>query len=121
MSASLRQIHFDLEEASWVSGVGRAATIRSIVLPLVQPGLVAAMTLLFVLSMREYGSALFLTSPRTVVASVLLLEFYETANVGTTAAFSLIIVAMFAAVTLIVRGVATAFAARTSNAGAMRI
>jgi hypothetical protein len=34
---------------------------------------------------------------------VLLLEFYETANVGTTAAFSLIFVAMFVAVTLIAR------------------
>jgi iron(III) transport system permease protein len=103
MSTSLRQIHTDLEEASWISGVTRLATIRSVVLPLAGPGLMAAMTLLFVLSVREYGSALFLTNSRTVVASVLLLEFYETANVGTTAAFSLIFVAMFVAVTLIAR------------------
>jgi iron(III) transport system permease protein len=103
MSTSLRQIHSDLEEASWISGVSRLATIRSIVFPLAGPGLMAAMTLLFVLSVREYGSALFLTNSRTVVASVLLLEFYETANVGTTAAFSLIFIGMFVAVTLFAR------------------
>jgi iron(III) transport system permease protein len=106
MSTSLRHIHADLEEASWVSGVARFATIRSVVLPLAGPGLMAAMTLLFVLSVREYGSALFLTNSRTVVASVLLLESYETANVGMTAAFSLIFVAMFVAVTLTARAAA---------------
>ncbi len=113
LSSSLRQIHNDLEEASWVAGVSRFVTVRLVVIPLVGPGFVAATTLLFVLSVREYGSALFLTNSRTVVASVLLLEHYETASIGMTAAFGLIMVGMFTAIMLLAKGLA-AIVSRTA-------
>ena len=48
-STSFLQIHRELEEAAWISGRGVLATIRTIVLPLARPGVIAAMTLLFVL------------------------------------------------------------------------
>ena len=90
LSSSLLQIHKELEEAAWVSGRGMLSTIRTIVLPLAKPGVVAAMTLLFVLSIRELGSSLFLYSSGTVVMAVQLLNFYEGGNIGLTAAFSLV-------------------------------
>jgi iron(III) transport system permease protein len=90
LSTSLMQIHKELEEAAWISGRGTLSTIATIVLPLARPGVVAAMTLLFVLSIRELGSSLFLYSSGTVVMAVQLLNYYEGGNIGLTAAFSLV-------------------------------
>ncbi|MSP29618.1 MAG: iron ABC transporter permease [Acetobacteraceae bacterium] len=90
LSTSLLQIHKELEEAAWISGRGMLSTITSIVLPLARPGVVAAMTLLFVLAIRELGSSLFLYTSGTIVMAVQLLNFYEGGNTGLTAAFSLV-------------------------------
>jgi iron(III) transport system permease protein len=90
LSTSFLQIHRELEEAAWVCGKGTLATIATIVLPLARPGVIASMTLLFVLSVRELGSSLFLYTSNTMVMSVLLLDYYEGGNVGKTAAFSLV-------------------------------
>jgi iron(III) transport system permease protein len=90
LSTSFLQIHRELEEAAWICGRGLFATIRTIVLPLASPGVIAAMTLLFVLAIRELGSSLFLYTSNTMVMSVLLLDYYEGGNLGKTAAFSLV-------------------------------
>ena len=90
LSTSFLQIHRELEEAAWVCGRGVLGTIRTIVLPLASPGVLAAMTLLFVLAIRELGSSLFLYTSNTMVMSVLLLDYYEGGNLGKTAAFSLV-------------------------------
>jgi iron(III) transport system permease protein len=90
LSTSFLQIHRELEEAAWVCGKGTLGTIRTIMLPLASPGVIAAMTLLFVLSIRELGSSLFLYTSNTMLMSVLLLDYYEGGNLGKTAAFSLV-------------------------------
>jgi iron(III) transport system permease protein len=90
LSTSFLQIHRELEEAAWVCGKGMLGTIRTIVLPLARPGVIASMTLLFVLAIRELGSSLFLYTSNTMVMSVLLLDYYEGGNLGKTAAFSLV-------------------------------
>jgi iron(III) transport system permease protein len=96
LSTSFLQIHRELEEAAWVCGKGRIGTIRTIVLPLARPGTVAAMTLLFILAIRELGSSLFLYTSDTMVMAVLLLDYYEGGNTGKTAAFSLVQTALLA-------------------------
>ncbi len=90
LSTSLMQIHRELEEAAWICGRSLFGTITSVVLPLARPGVVAAMTLLFILSIRELGSSLFLYSSGTMVMAVQLLGYYEGGNIGITAAFSLV-------------------------------
>jgi iron(III) transport system permease protein len=90
LSTSMLQIHRELEEASWICGRGLLGTLRSIVLPLARPGVIAAMTLLFILAIRELGSSLFLYTSQTMVMAVLLLDYYEGGNLGITAAFSLV-------------------------------
>ena len=90
LSTSLLQIHKELEEASWICGKGMLGTIRAIVLPLARPGVIAGMTLLFILAIRELGSSLFLYTSNTMVMAVLLLDYYEGGNVGITSAFSLV-------------------------------
>jgi iron(III) transport system permease protein len=96
LSTSFLQIHKELEEAAWICGKGLLGTIRTIVLPLARPGIVAAMTLLFVLAIRELGSSLFLYTSDTTVMAVLLLDYYEGGNTGKTAAFSLVQTALLA-------------------------
>ncbi|MBN8905268.1 MAG: iron ABC transporter permease, partial [Rhodospirillales bacterium] len=90
LSTSLMQIHKELEEAAWICGRGLLGTVFSVVLPLARPGVVAAMTLLFILAIRELGSSLFLYSSGTMVMAVQLLGYYEGGNIGITAAFSLV-------------------------------
>jgi iron(III) transport system permease protein len=90
LSTSFLQIHRELEEAAWLCGKGMLGSIRTIILPLARPGVIAAMTLLFVLAIRELGSSLFLYTSNTMVMSVLLLDYYEGGNIGKTAAFSLV-------------------------------
>jgi len=96
LSTSFLQIHRELEEAAWICGRGMLGTIRTVMLPLARPGVAAAMTLLFVLSIRELGSSLFLYTSDTTVMSVLLLDYYEGGNTGKTAAFSLVQTIMLA-------------------------
>lgn len=98
LSTSLMQIHRELEEAAWICGKGLLGTIRSIVLPLARPGVIAAMTLLFILAIRELGSSLFLYTSNTMVMAVLLLDYYEGGNIGITAAFSLVQMVLLAGV-----------------------
>lgn len=88
LSSSLIQIHKELEEASWICGRGLLATIRKVVVPLTWPGLLSGMTLLFVLSIRELGSSLFLYTSDSIIMSVLLLDFWEGGSIGVSAAFS---------------------------------
>jgi iron(III) transport system permease protein len=90
LSTSFLQIHHELEEAAWICGKGMLGSIRTVILPLARPGVIAAMTLLFVLAIRELGSSLFLYTSNTMVMSVLLLDYYEGGNIGKTAAFSLV-------------------------------
>jgi iron(III) transport system permease protein len=97
LSTSFLQIHRELEEAAWVCGKGTLATIGTVVLPLARPGVIASMTLLFVLAIRELGSSLFLYTSNTMVMSVLLLDYYEGGNLGKTAAFSLVQTVLLAA------------------------
>jgi len=94
VSSSLMQIHPELEEASWLCGRGVLGTVLGVVLPLARPGVIAGMTLLFTLSIRELGSSLFLFSGSTMVMSVHLLNFFEGGNIGVTAAFSVVQVAL---------------------------
>ena len=90
LSTSLMQIHKELEEAAFICGRSLPATIRTIVLPLARPGVIAAMTLLFILSTRELGSSLFLYSTGSMVMAVQLLSYYEGGNMSITAAYSLV-------------------------------
>jgi len=116
LSTSFLQIHRELEEAAWVCGKGRIGTIRTIVLPLARPGTVAAMTLLFILAIRELGSSLFLYTSDTMVMAVLLLDYYEGGNTGKTAAFSLVQTALLA----LLIGVATRLSRGSTDASVGR-
>jgi iron(III) transport system permease protein len=115
LSSSLLQIHPELEEASWLCGRGPLSTIWHVVLPLARPGVLAGMTLLFTLTIRELGSSLFLYSSNTMVMSVHLLNLFEGGNLGVTAAFSVVQIVLLAAVLAAANGLT-----RSRKAGSPR-
>ena len=116
LSTSLMQIHRELEEAAWVCGRSLTSTIATIVLPLARPGVVAAMTLLFILSTRELGSSLFLYTSGSMVMAVQLLGYYEGGNMSITAAYSLVQMLLLA----VLIGVASRLSRGTTNASVGR-
>lgn len=60
LRASLLQVNPSLEEASRLLGRSRAATTRAIVLPLVRPGVLAGLALVFLTCMKELPATLLL-------------------------------------------------------------
>ncbi|MBC7799478.1 MAG: iron ABC transporter permease, partial [Gemmatimonadaceae bacterium] len=116
LSTSLMQIHRELEEAAWVCGRSLTSTIATIVLPLARPGVVAAMTLLFILSTRELGSSLFLYTSGSMVMAVQLLGYYEGGNMSITAAYSLVQMVLLA----VLIGIANRLSRGATNASVGR-
>jgi iron(III) transport system permease protein len=96
-SGSLLQLRRELEEAAEVSGAGWLTRFRTIVLPLLRPGLLAGGIYILIVSMRELSSASLLASPKAPVLAVLILEFQEAGNYGAVAALSLMLVAALVA------------------------
>jgi iron(III) transport system permease protein len=85
-SAALRQLHPELEEAARVAGASWQRTMRRITLPLVQPAVLAAWVLLFVMAMQEVSSSILLYTSRSVVLSVAVFDLWENGNPSDVAA-----------------------------------
>ena len=85
-SAALRQLHPELEEAARVAGASWLRTMRKITLPLVQPAMLAAWVLLFVMSMQEVSSSILLYSSHSIVLSVAVFDLWENGSPGDVAA-----------------------------------
>ena len=90
ISASLMQIHPELEESGRICGAGFFTTLRRVVIPLAWPGMLAAMILLLVLSFRELATALFLYTANTQVFSVTMFDFWERGSTGLVAVMALL-------------------------------
>jgi len=76
-TASLLQVHKELEESAAMSGASLAAVFRRIVLPLLKPGLIAGWIYIVIVSIRELSSSILLYSPGTEVVSVAIWEMWQ--------------------------------------------
>ena len=61
------QIDKSLEECARVCGAGWGYQMRTVTLPLLKPGIIAAWLLLFAASVREVGASLLLMGPHSKV------------------------------------------------------
>jgi iron(III) transport system permease protein len=77
VSASLMQIHPELEESSLTSGANWFQTFWRVTLPLLKPGIFAGWALLFVAFTRELSASVLLYSPRLEVLSVVVYDMYQ--------------------------------------------
>jgi iron(III) transport system permease protein len=76
-TASLLQVHKELEESAAMSGASLGTTFGRIVLPLLKPGLIAGWIYIVIVSIRELASSILLYSPGTEVVSVMIWELWQ--------------------------------------------
>lgn len=94
VAGALAQISRELEEASTMSGASRLFTFRRIVLPLSKAAIFAAWVTVFMIFFREFSMSVLLAGPGSPVLSVVLYDYYETANTGVLCAASIFLVAV---------------------------
>lgn len=80
VSATLTQIHPELEESSQSSGANWFKTFWYVTLPLLRPGIFAGWALLFVAFTRELSASILLFSPNQEVLSVVIFDMYGEGN-----------------------------------------
>ncbi len=91
VTATIIQIHKELEEASTACGAGFLATFRRILIPLMRPGVVAGWIILVTIFMREFSASIFLYSPGSEPLGPLIYFFYLDGWYGPMAALGLVI------------------------------
>ena len=77
MTAFLREVPRELEEAAQMDGCGHAGTLFRVVLPVVVPGLTATAILVFIFSWNEFPVALLLTNRATQTVPVAIAKFAQ--------------------------------------------
>src|SRR3954452_7679077 len=90
------QIDKSLEECAQMCGAGWGYRIRTVTVPLLWPGLIAAWLLLFVASIRELGASILLMGPHSKVITPSIVESWFASSTELTAAMALIQTAVVA-------------------------
>ncbi len=91
MSAAIRALNPEMEEAVRILGGGRLLAIRRVVAPLMKQSLVGAWLLVFIPATRELSTAVFLYGPNTRTISILLLDWSEEGNFEKLSALGMIL------------------------------
>jgi len=100
-TASMLQIHKELEESATMSGASWGTTFWRVMLPLMKPGLIAGWIYVMIVSIRELSSSILLYSPGTEVISIVVWELWENGQyVELSALGVLFILALFVLVML---------------------
>lgn len=92
-SAALLQIHRELEEAAETSGASWGQTFVRIVLPLLQPALLAGWIYIVIVSIRELSTSILLWGPGAEVLSVYIFDLWNTGHAQELSALGLMLVA----------------------------
>jgi iron(III) transport system permease protein len=93
-SASLLQLHKELEESAQLAGANWFTGFRRIVLPLLKPGLMAGWIYIMIVSIRELSSSVLLYSPDSVVVSVVLWELWQNGQYVQLSALGVMLIAV---------------------------
>lgn len=84
------QIDKSLEECARVCGAGRAYQLRTVTMPLMKPGLIAAWLLIFIASVRELGASIMLQGPNSRVIGPSIVEAFAGSGKTLTSAMALL-------------------------------
>jgi iron(III) transport system permease protein len=90
VSGVLVQLDKSLEECGEVCGASWGYRLRTITMPLLRPGLIAAWLLIFVASVRELGASILLMGPNSKVLTPAIVEAFFSSSSELTAAMALI-------------------------------
>jgi iron(III) transport system permease protein len=84
------QIDKSLEECARVCGAGWVHQMRTVTLPLLKPGMLAAWLLIFMACVRELGASVFLMGPNAKVIAPSIVSAFASSGIELTAAMALI-------------------------------
>jgi iron(III) transport system permease protein len=84
------QVDKSLEECARVCGAGWVYQLRTITLPLLKPGIIAAWLLIFMACVRELGVSVFLMGPNAKVIAPSIVSAFASSGIELTAAMALI-------------------------------
>jgi iron(III) transport system permease protein len=84
------QVDPSLEECARVCGAGWGYQMRTVTMPLLRPGLVAAWLLIFIASVRELGVSIFLMGPNSKVIAPAIVNSWLSSSSELSAAMALI-------------------------------
>jgi iron(III) transport system permease protein len=100
VSSSMMQVHDDLEHAAQIGGANRRQILWRIMLPLIRDGVASSIFIMFILSLRELTTSLFLYTTSTRTVAIVIYEKYISGNWSQVASISLIFTVALAIVTL---------------------
>lgn len=112
-SASMVQIHAELEGAAHASGATWPQTFRRITLPLLLPGLIGGFIFIFLASVRELSASILLYGLDSFTYPVALFNVTIDGSYGTASAMAVLGVAVLGTIVLLVRFVGGKFGVRT--------
>ena len=104
MSAQTTQVADELQEAAEVSGATWWQSFRTIMLPLLKPGLLAAWIFVMVHAFRELGASVLVSSFGTEVVGVAILDLWENGSFGLLSAFGIVIMGFLLTAALVAAG-----------------
>src|SRR6266487_527870 len=90
ISGVILQIDRSLEESAQMCGATWGHRLRTVTMPLLKPGLVAAWLLLFIASVRELGASILLMGPKAKVITPAIVEAWFSTSTELTAAMALL-------------------------------
>jgi iron(III) transport system permease protein len=101
VSASMMQIHNELDEAAQVAGVSWARNFIKVTLPLLRPGLLAAWFWVMVHAYRELTIALMLARSQNRTAAVVILDLWEEGSFLLLSAFGVLMFLVLMALSIV--------------------
>lgn len=90
ISGVMLQIDRTLEESAQMCGASWGYRLRTVTMPLLRPGLIAAALLLFIASVRELGASILLMGPKSKVITPTIVESWFSTSTELTAAMALL-------------------------------
>lgn len=102
-SATMLQIHKELEEASTASGASWSQTFGRIVLPLLLPGFVSGWIYVAIISLRELSASIFLVAQGTEVLSTVVFSLWDSGDITAVAALGVLMTLFLMVVALVVQ------------------
>ena len=90
ISGVILQIDRSLEESAQMCGATWGYRLRTVTMPLLKPGLVAAWLLLFIASVRELGASILLMGPKAKVITPAIVESWFSTSSELTAAMAVL-------------------------------
>ena len=90
ISGVILQIDRSLEESAQMCGASWSYRLRTVTMPLLRPGLIAAWLLLFIASVRELGASILLMGPHSKVITPAIVESWFSSSSELTAAMAVL-------------------------------